>query len=71
MIGTFEGKDAIGPWWSFSVYEYDGSMGGSSETYAVWLATDLDCVEANDPKHDCMVPVSEEGYGTTTFKVGE
>ena len=71
VAGTFEGKNAIGPGWSFTVYEFDSQVGGSSETFAVWLMTDLECPKKDNPKSECMVPVSEAGKGTTTFEVKE
>ena len=70
VVGSFAGKNAIGPGWSVTIFEFDGQMGGSSESYAVWLATDLSCpLQAASPKTECMKLVSLEGNGTTTFEI--
>ena len=71
VMGTFEGKYAIGPGWSFTIHELGSGGGGTDEPFAVFLATDLDCMKSANPKQDCMKKLDKNGNGTTTFVVGE
>ena len=69
VAGTFPGKNAIGPGFTFTVYEFGSNMGGSDESYAVYLATDLECPKSPNAKTNCLKLVSEDGYGPATFVV--
>lgn len=69
VVGTFPGKNAIGPGWKITVYELGSQGGGTDEAFAVYLATDLDCPSKPDAKETCLKLVSEQGKGITSFTV--
>ncbi len=67
VAGTFGGQ-ALEPGTLVTIFEFDESVGGTAQPYAVYLATDLDCPSKPGAESECMIAVGE-GLGTTTFEV--
>ena len=76
LTGEFEGSAEIQSGDTLVVYEVgtkcggDTSCGGVDEGYAVFVATDLDCVnEANYPYSSCGIQLSNSAEGEATIPV--
>lgn len=74
LIGEFENQAQVLPGYEVTVYEVDrdtcdnNGNCGNPETYATYVATELDCVnQGTDFRSTCMVLISDEATGQATI----